>query len=126
MALINEFVSTYGVTILYAVLTFLAGKIGLAIKNVYTKHVNDQTKREVAQTCVKAVEQLYKDLNGSERLDKCIESVVAMLGEKGITATELEIRMLIESAVHELKSAATCDIFADDKQEKEDAEDEIK
>lgn len=102
MEILNEFVTTYGTTILYTIVTAIAGYIGIALKNLYTKYVNDKTKQDVVTTCVKAVEQLYTDLHGQEKLDKCIESAVSMLGEKGITVTELEIRMLIESAVKEM------------------------
>lgn len=98
---IDEFVATYGATILYSILTAIAGYIGITIKNIYAKYVNDKTKKDVVRTCVKAVEQIYADLHGAEKLDKCIESVSAMLGEKGIAITDIEIRMLIEAAVNE-------------------------
>lgn len=101
MSIFNEFISTYGTTILYSILTAVAGYIGIVVKNLYEKYINDKTKKDVVNTCVRAVEQLYKDLHGQEKLDKCIESVSEMLGEKGITITEIEIRMLIEAAVNE-------------------------
>ena len=101
MTIFKEFVSSYGVTILYSILTALAGYIGIAVKNIYTKYVNDKIKKDVVRTCVRAVEQLYIDLHGEDKLNKCIESASEMLGEKGITITELEIRMLIEASVKE-------------------------
>lgn len=101
---INEFITTYGATILYSILTAIAGYIGIAIKNLYTKYVNDKTKKDVVHTCVQAVNQIYKDLHGEEKLAKCIDSVSAMLCEKGITITEIEIRMLIEATVNEFNN----------------------
>ena len=101
MNIMNEFVSQYGTMILYAVLTAIAGFLGTQIKRVYAQYVTDKTKREVAKTCVKAVEQLYKDIHGEEKKQKAIESITAMLAEKGISITELEINMLIEAAVAE-------------------------
>ena len=98
-----EFVAEYGTTILYAVVTAIAGYIGIAIKTLYKKYIDDKTKEKVAKTVVKAVKQLYSDLNGEEKLAKAIENISEMLNEKGITASELEIRMLIESAVSEMK-----------------------
>lgn len=53
------------------------------------------------KTCVRAVEQIYTDLHGEEKLNKCIEAASAMLGEKNIVITDIEIRMLIEAAVNE-------------------------
>lgn len=105
MELFNEFVSVYGTTILYSVLTAIAGYLGIVVKNLYQKYVNDKTKKDVVKTCVSAVEQLYKDLHGEEKYGKAVEAAADMLAEKGITITELEIRMLIEAAVSEFNNA---------------------
>lgn len=102
-----EFVTEYGTTILYTIVTAVAGYIGVVVKNIYKKYVDDKTKERVVCTVVKAVKQLYSDLNGEEKLAKAIENISEMLKEKGISATELEIRMLIESAVSEIKKKAT-------------------
>lgn len=95
----------YGATILYTVLstvfTALAGYIGLWAKSLYEKYINDKTKADVVKTCVAAVEQLYKDLHGEDKYNKVVESVSEMLADKGITITEIELKMLIESAVAE-------------------------
>ena len=101
MDFIKLFLSEYGTTILYTVLTAVASYLGLWVKSLYTKYINDKTKQDVVKTCVKAVEQLYKDLHGEEKYQEVVEASVAMLNEKGITITELELKMLIESAVGE-------------------------
>lgn len=98
----QQFMSTYGVTILYSIITAVAGYIGIAIKNVYERFINDKTKQDVARTCVKAVEQIYKDLHGEEKLNKCVETMSEMLNEKGIAISHIEIMMLIEAAVKEM------------------------
>lgn len=97
---IKDFINTYGTTILSTIFTVLAGYIGIVVKKLFQKYVNDQTKKDVVATCVNAVEQLYKDIHGEDKLNKCIESVSNMLSEKGIKISDLEIRMLIESAVN--------------------------
>lgn len=102
MDFVRDFLNTYGATILYTILTAVVGYIGVAVKNIYNKYINDKTKKDVVKTCVTAVEQLYKDLHGDAKLEKCIESASAMLCEKGITISEIEIRMLIEAAVNEM------------------------
>lgn len=104
--LINEFISTYGVTILYTVITAIAGYLGIFFKGLIQKYVNDSTKKDVARTCVKAIEQIYKDLHGEDKLNKCLEAMSEMLMEKGITVTGLEMRMLIEAAVLEFNKHA--------------------
>ena len=105
MEFIKLFISEYGTTILYAVLTALAGYIGIVAKRLYTKYVNDKTKQAVAKTVVQAVEQIYKDLHGEEKLNKALEAASEMLAEKGITITDLEMRMLIEAALAKFNRA---------------------
>ena len=101
----EAFVSAYGVEILMAIITAIAGYIGVVIKNLYTKHINDKTKKSVVETVVKGVEQIYKDLHGEEKLEKAIEAATEMLNEKNISITEFELRMLIEAAVAEFNKA---------------------
>lgn len=98
-----EFINQYGLTLIYAALTAIAGYIGIAIKNIYKKYIDNKTKKDVCKTCVNAVEQLYKDLHGEEKFAKCIESATEILTNKGIVITELELRMLIEAAVKTAK-----------------------
>lgn len=100
-----EFINQYGTTILYTILTAIAGYIGLWVKSLYTKYINDKTKKDVVTTCVKAVEQLYKDLHGEEKYNEVVASASEMLALKGITITDLEIKMLIEAAVAEFNEA---------------------
>jgi hypothetical protein len=105
MEIVLEFINTYGTTILYALLTAIAGFIGVALKNVYTKYVNDKTKQAVCRTVVKAVEQLYRELDGPAKLAEAQRAIVEMLAEKGITITELEMNMLIEATVSEFNAS---------------------
>lgn len=105
MDIINEFISTYGTTILYSILTAIAGYLGVFVKNLYEKYLNDKTKEDVVKTCVKAVEQIYKDLHGDEKLQKALEAASEMLASKNITVTDIELRMLVESFVAEFNDA---------------------
>lgn len=100
-----EFISQYGMEILYTLVMAVAGYIGLQVKNLYQKYVNDQTKKDVAKTVVQGVEQIYKDLHGEDKLNKALEAASEMLGEKGINITEFEMKMLIEAAVGEFNDA---------------------
>lgn len=101
MNIVNAFISEYGLLIIYTLLTAFAGFIGTQIKRLYEKHINTDRKRKVVETCVKAVEQLYYDLDGAEKLEKAKENILAMLSQEGIEITELEMDMLIESVVAE-------------------------
>lgn len=97
----GEIFATYVLPIMAAAATALAGFIGAQLKGLYQKHINDKTKEAVVRTCVKAVEQLYHDLGGPEKLEKAKEGIEAMLNEKGIPITELEMNLLIEAVVSE-------------------------
>lgn len=100
-----ESLQPYLIEIIVSILTAVASYIGLKIKKVYETKVNDETKRKVVKTCVGAVEQLYKDLKGSEKLEKAKDNIVIMLNEKDIAITELEIDMLIEEVVNEFNQS---------------------
>lgn len=104
MNFIQEFINNYGTEILYAIFIAIAGYLGNVVKNLYQKYVNDSTKKAVVKTCVQAVEQLYQDLHGADKYDKVVESVTDMLNEKGITITDIEMKMLIEAAVGEFNN----------------------
>lgn len=105
MEFLKLFISEYGTTIVYAILTAVAGYLGIVVKQLYTKYINDKTKQAVAKTVVQAVEQIYTDLHGEEKLDQALTAASEMLAEKGITITDLELRMLIEAAVAEFNKA---------------------
>lgn len=105
MDFIKLFISEYGTTILYAVLTGVFAWLGVKVKALADKYLNDKIKRDVARTVVQAVEQVYKDLHGEEKLNQALTAASDMLAEKGITVTDLELRMLIEAAVAEFNEA---------------------
>lgn len=98
-----ELLQPYLMEIIVTILTAIATYIGAKIKKIYEEKVNDETKRKVVATVVKAIEQLYKDLNGEEKLEKAQENIVEMLNEKGIMITELEMNMLIEEVCNSFK-----------------------
>lgn len=100
-----EFINTYGMEILFAIITAIAGYIGIVVKGLVTKYLNDKTKLAVAKTAVQFVEQVYKDLHGEDKLNEALIAASAMLAEKGINITDLEMRVLIEAAVAEFNEA---------------------
>lgn len=100
-----EFINEYGLQLIYSIIVAIAGYIGIVVKNLVTKYLNDKTKLTVARTAVQYVEQVYKDLHGEEKLNQALVAASEMLAEKGITVTELEMRVLIEAAVAEFNKA---------------------
>ena len=102
---LTEFVSVYGLTIAYAALTALAGAAGVWVKRLVGRYRDDKTKREVAELCVQAVEQVYRELHGAEKFAKCAEAMAEMLAQRGVAVTELEIRVLCEAALAQFNKA---------------------
>lgn len=99
-----ENIMDYLTPVLEALLVGVAGYLATVFKGLATKYLNDKTKKDVAKTVVQAVEQLYKDLNGEEKLSMAIENASEMLTEKGITCSDIELRLLLESAVGEFNN----------------------
>ena len=97
----GEIFATYALPVIAAAVTALAGFLGAQLKSLYQKYINDKTTESVVRTCVKAVEQLYHDLSGPEKLEKAKDGVVEMLNEKGIPISDLEMNLLIEAVVSE-------------------------
>jgi len=112
MDFLKMFISEYGTALLYLVITGVFAYLGTQAKIIADRYLNDKVKREVAKTVVRAVEQIYCDLHGEEKLSKALEAASQMLSEKGIFVTELEMRMLIEAAVAEFGTAFNKEITA--------------
>ena len=103
--MILEFINQYGYMILYAALTSIAGFLGAQIKKRIDRVTADEEKRKAVETVVKAVEQMYQDLSGREKLEKAKENILAILQSKDIAISEIEMDMLIEACVAEFNLA---------------------
>lgn len=90
----------YILEIIVAILTGVASFIGMKVKKVYEDHVNTKTKKDVVDTTVKYVEQVYKDIHGAEKLEKAKEKALEWLNEKGINISDTELEILIEASVN--------------------------
>ena len=121
---IQEIISNFLLPVIAAAVTGLAGFIGMQLKKIYQKHVDDKTKEAVVRTCVKAVEQLYHDLGGPETLEKAKDGIQEMLKEKGIAISELEMDLLIESVVSEFNYGFAKDTKVLSNEKKPDGEDD--
>lgn len=89
--------------IILAICTYL----GARLKTKYEEKINTDIKKTVVKETVAYVQQLYGALEGPEKLQKAIEQASLLLTEKGITISEVELNMLIESAVYGLKQGFT-------------------
>lgn len=121
MEFVKSFITDYGFALISAAITAIFGSLVAFIKAFIAKRDEEQVKqdtervkREVVYTCITGVEQLYKTLKGTEKYQKCLVAAKEMLEVKGITVTEFEIQMLIESCLGELNG-----VFGDEKNVKE-------
>ena len=98
---LKVFINQYGLEIVTTIVTAIVGYIAVVAKNLAQKYINDKTKKEVAKIVVSGIEQCYKALEGPQKLEKALEAASSMLAEKGIKVTDVELRMLLESALSE-------------------------
>lgn len=106
-----NFLNEYG--ILSMVITAVVGAVGTALglffKRLYTNTIGDKIKldtvKEIARVVVKFVEQVYKDIHGEKKMEEALKAFSEMLNNKGITISELEMRVYLESALAEFNEA---------------------
>lgn len=103
--MLEYFMIAYGNEIITLVACAVFGMIGVLIRNLLAKFLNDETKRKVARTVVQFVEQCCKDLHGEEKLKAAIDRACELLNEKGIKVSTVEMHTLIEAAVSEFNEA---------------------
>ena len=96
------FVTTYGSEIIGLLLLSVFGCIGYAAKQICKTYLDDDTKRSIAMTAVRFVEQVWKDIHGADKLKKALETAEGLLKKKGIPFDADEMMVLIEAAVQEM------------------------
>ncbi len=62
-----------------------------------------ETKQELAHIAVKFAEQAWHDFNGQKKFEEAAGWLAAQAQDKGIKATDSEIKALIEFALREIK-----------------------
>lgn len=107
MEVIINFLNEYG--ILSAVITAVASALGVLAKKIWDKvagdKIKDETKKKLAETVIKYVEQVYKDIHGEEKLEAALDAFANMLAQKGISISELEMRVYLEAALAKFNDA---------------------
>lgn len=102
--MLQQFIAEHGSELLYAFCVLFLGFIGFILKRIEansTAKTKEAEKKGIADKCVKFVEQVYKNLPGADKLVIAMETAMEMLGDQKISCTELELRVLIESALAE-------------------------
>lgn len=94
-----DFMNQYGVSIIHSIAVAIISYVSFEVKHIYKKYIYDKTKKDVVRMVCQAVNQVYPNLNNEEKLDKTIINSKEILLEKGISISDLELRMYIESSI---------------------------
>ena len=95
--MLNGYVLEIVKLVVLAIVTLIAS----GAKKLWNRYVNSDIKRNVARTVVRAVEQIYTDLHGNDKLHMAMQRTAAILADYGIEASDYELVSLIEAAVNE-------------------------
>ena len=98
MELFKEFVSQALIPALALALTGFITWLGVKLKSVFEKSDKEKLYLSLASTCVQAVEQIYKDLDGKAKDDHIDVAVSAR--HEGPTS---EVRGTIKKAEHRIE-----------------------
>lgn len=83
------------ISIAVTLISALAGWLGLKVK----AFLDTQEKRDIVEATVMYVEQVGKTLGGDEKLALAKERALEWINTKGFKVSEIELEILIESAV---------------------------
>lgn len=100
--ILQEIVSTY---LIPAAITAIGGFItwiGAKIKKIYEEKVKSEEVKHIVTNVVKYVERTMKSAKGEEKFAEALKQVSEWLSSKGIEISDVEMKLLIESAVNEL------------------------
>lgn len=103
--MLEYFIYSYGNQILMVILCAIFGTVGHALRKIAREQFTDETKRAVAKTVARFVEQVWKELHGRDKLNKALEKAEELLKKKGIPFDSGEMMVLIEAAVAEMNEA---------------------
>lgn len=99
MEFLNEIMPSL-LSLVGTIVAVLLGYAGVEIKKLYKKYVNTQVEKDVVNSTVKYVEQIYTDIHGEDKLNEALKQASSILQEKGIQVSQDQLKTLIESAVY--------------------------
>jgi hypothetical protein len=101
----NEIIKEIILYILGLAIPVVFGWLGVQLKKLAAKYLDNLEKKAVARTVVQFVEQVFTDLHGEAKLHAALNRAAELLAEKGIKFSALEMETLIEAAVAEFNEA---------------------
>lgn len=96
----QEIITTYLIPALFTILTGVVAWLGNKIKSLIEEKVQNEKVKEIINDVVKYTEQTSKELTSTEKFNKAMEEASEWLNSKGITISEMELKIMIEAAVN--------------------------
>jgi len=87
------------------VLTALGAYLGKALGKLWKEKQQNETLAGIAKITVSAVQMMYRESDGAQKLSRALAMAEEMLLEKGIRLPKDRIRIQLEAALAELKGA---------------------
>lgn len=94
-----EFTKDYGIEIIHSIVMGIFSYIALDIKKEYKKHMQDKIKKDVVDKVCHYVNEVYQNSTGENKLNIAITSANEILKEKGITISDLELKVLLYNSI---------------------------
>ena len=101
----NEIIKEIILYILGLAIPVVFGWLGMQLKKLAAKYLDNQEKKAIARAVVQFVEQVFTDLHGEEKLEQAMVRAEGLLLSKGIEFSALEMETRIEAAVAEFNCA---------------------
>ena len=99
-----EFTKEYGLDIIHSIVMGVFSYIALDIKKEYKKRVQDKTKKDVVKMVCNYVNEVYSNTNGEEKINIALTSTKEILKEKGITISNLELKVLLHNSIYLMRN----------------------
>lgn len=106
----KEFINSYLLELACSFTVLVGTFIGIKLKSLVSRYLNDKTKQEVAKIVVSAVEQVCTELHGTDKLAEAELRIVNILKDKGITISTDELDSLIEDAVRSMNLSTLLEV----------------
>ena len=100
--MLEEIVTVYVIPAMMTILTGIAAWIGTKIKNMIEEKTKNEKVKDIIYNVVRYTEQTSKELTSSEKFERAVEESTEWLNSKGITISEYELKIMIESTVNTL------------------------
>lgn len=99
-----DFTKEYGLNIVHSIAMGVLSYIAFDIKKIYKKYIIDKTKKEVVKMVCRYINEVYSNVTSEEKLNIALSSTKEILKDKGITISDLELKVLLHNSIYIIKN----------------------